>query len=104
MLGKTSVPRRRHGHSPRLLVRQRLLCQTPPPPPATVVPDPAKIQEGPADATAMENYDIFVMAHSDCNVCHQNFQPLGLAFSPTTPWASSARRTPAASRSSRMAS
>jgi hypothetical protein len=81
MLGKTAAPSQAGTVIHRgLLVRQRMLCQTPPPPPATVVPDPAKIQEGPADATAKENYDLFVMAHKDCNVCHSNFQPLGLAF------------------------
>jgi hypothetical protein len=81
ILGKTSAPSQAGTVIHRgLLVRQRMLCQTPPPPPATVVPDPAKIQEGPANATAKQNYDLFVMNHSDCNVCHSNFQPLGLAF------------------------
>jgi Protein of unknown function (DUF1588)/Protein of unknown function (DUF1592)/Protein of unknown function (DUF1595)/Protein of unknown function (DUF1587) len=63
-----------------LLVRERVLCETPPPPPPTVVPDPAQIQQAGADATARENYNLFAMTHASCNACHQTFQPLGLAF------------------------
>jgi hypothetical protein len=63
-----------------LLVRERVLCETPPPPPPTVVPDPAQIQQAGTDATARENYNLFAMTHSSCNACHQTFQPLGLAF------------------------
>jgi hypothetical protein len=63
-----------------LLVRERLLCQIPPPPPATVIPDPAQIQMAGPDATAKENYEQFKMAKPGCDACHQTFQPLGLAF------------------------
>jgi hypothetical protein len=63
-----------------LLVRSRLLCQTPPPPPANFVPDPVQIQQGGDMATAKENYDFFAANNKGCNACHQNFHPLGLAF------------------------
>jgi hypothetical protein len=63
-----------------LLVRERVLCEYPPPPPATVVPDPAQIQQAGPDATARQNYVVFTMTHQSCNACHMNFQPLGLAF------------------------
>jgi hypothetical protein len=62
-----------------LLVRERVLCQTPPPPPPTVVPNPALIQTIP-NATARQNYAAFAMTRADCNGCHSFFQPLGLAF------------------------
>jgi hypothetical protein len=63
-----------------LLVRERILCETPPPPPPDVQRDPALIQQGGADATAKENYDLFAMNKPACNACHQMFQPLGLPF------------------------
>jgi hypothetical protein len=63
-----------------VLVRERLLCQDPPPPPAGFVPNPAQIQTAGPDATAKENYDVFAMANPGCNVCHQTFQPLGISF------------------------
>jgi hypothetical protein len=63
-----------------LLVRSRMLCQTPPPPPPNFVPNPAQIQTGGPDATAKENYDIFAMNNPGCNACHSNFHPLGLPF------------------------
>jgi uncharacterized protein DUF1588/uncharacterized protein DUF1592/uncharacterized protein DUF1595/uncharacterized protein DUF1587 len=63
-----------------LLVRERVLCQVPPPPPATVVPDPTQIQMAGPNATARQNYTYFTMVHQDCNACHSFFQPLGLAF------------------------
>ena len=63
-----------------LLVRERVLCQVPPPPPATVVPDPTQIQMAGPNATARQNYQFFTTAHADCNGCHSFFQPLGLAF------------------------
>jgi hypothetical protein len=81
MLSQTSAPSQAATVIHRgLLVRERVLCETPPPPPATVVPDPAQIQQGGADATARENYAVFAMTHASCNACHQFFQPLGLAF------------------------
>ncbi len=66
-----------------LLVRERLLCQTPPPPPPDVVADPnkfAKAMGAGLSATARENYDLFAMTEPTCNSCHQTFQPIGLAF------------------------
>jgi hypothetical protein len=63
-----------------LLVRERVLCETPPPPPPDVQRDPAAIQAGGDNATARENYELFKMQKPTCNACHQFFQPLGLAF------------------------
>jgi hypothetical protein len=63
-----------------LLVRQRVLCETPPPPPPDVQRDPAQVQPGGDSATARENYDLFRMARPGCDGCHQAFQPLGLMF------------------------
>lgn len=63
-----------------LLVRSRLLCQTPPPPPANFVPDPVQIEIAGPDATAKENYDSFAAKNAGCNACHANFHPLGLSF------------------------
>ena len=63
-----------------LLVRQRLLCEPPPPPPVGFVPNPVMIMQAGADATARENYDLFAKTLPSCNMCHTNFQPLGLAF------------------------
>jgi hypothetical protein len=63
-----------------LLVRERMLCQTPPPPPANVNRDPTQIEQAGANATARENYAKFAMDNVSCNACHQFFQPLGLAF------------------------
>jgi hypothetical protein len=81
VLAKTAAPSQAATVIHRgLLVRERVLCQIPPPPPATVVPDPAQIQMAGPDATAKENYAQFQMAKPQCDACHQNFQPLGLAF------------------------
>ncbi|MDB4981478.1 MAG: hypothetical protein JWM82_2230 [Myxococcales bacterium] len=81
MLAKTSAASQAATVIHRgLLVRERLLCTIPPPPPAAVVPDPAQIQMAGPDATAKENYAQFKMAKPGCDVCHQTFQPLGLAF------------------------
>jgi hypothetical protein len=63
-----------------LLVRQRMLCQTPPPPPANVTRDPTQIEQAGPNATARQNYAQFATANVGCNVCHKMFQPLGLAF------------------------
>jgi hypothetical protein len=63
-----------------LLVRERLLCETPPPPPANFVPNPTMIMQAGADATALQNYDLFAQTMPTCNACHVNFQPLGLSF------------------------
>jgi hypothetical protein len=63
-----------------LLVRERLLCETPPPPPPNFVPNPTMIMQAGADATALQNYDLFAMTMPTCNACHVNFQPLGLSF------------------------
>jgi Protein of unknown function (DUF1588)/Protein of unknown function (DUF1592)/Protein of unknown function (DUF1595)/Protein of unknown function (DUF1587) len=80
MLSQTSAPSQAATVIHRgLLVRERVLCQIPPPPPATVVPDPAKIQAI-TNGTARQNYVQFTMDHMDCNACHSFFQPLGLAF------------------------
>jgi hypothetical protein len=81
MLSQTAAPSQAATVIHRgLLVRERVLCQTPPPPPASVVPDPAQIQMAGDNATAKENYDFFAMTHASCNSCHTFFQPLGLAF------------------------
>ncbi|MDB4982342.1 MAG: uncharacterized protein JWM82_3094 [Myxococcales bacterium] len=81
MLGKTSAPSQAATVIHRgLLVRQRILCETPPPPPAGFVPNPTQIQQAGANATAKQNYDLFAMSMPGCNVCHQTFQPLGLSF------------------------
>ncbi len=63
-----------------LLVRSRLLCETPPPPPPNFLPNPAMIMMAGANATALQNYDYFAMTMPSCNGCHLNFQPLGLSF------------------------
>ncbi len=63
-----------------LLVRERIVCETPPPPPPDVQRDPAQIEQGGTDATARENYELFKKAKPSCNACHAAFQPLGLAF------------------------
>jgi hypothetical protein len=63
-----------------LLVRSRLLCETPPPPPPNFLPNPAMIMMAGANATALQNYDFFAMTMPSCNGCHLNFQPLGLSF------------------------
>jgi hypothetical protein len=63
-----------------LLVRERMLCQTPPPPPANVNRDPTLIEQAGTNATARENYAKFAMDNPGCNACHTFFQPLGLAF------------------------
>jgi hypothetical protein len=63
-----------------LLVRERMLCQTPPPPPANIVRDPNQIEQAGPNATARENYAKFSMDLPACNACHSFFQPLGLAF------------------------
>jgi hypothetical protein len=81
MLSQTSAPSQAATVIHRgLLVRERVLCQIPPPPPASVVPDPAQIQMAGANATARQNYQLFTMTHASCNACHGFFQPLGLAF------------------------
>ncbi|HEX4405887.1 MAG TPA: DUF1588 domain-containing protein [Polyangia bacterium] len=63
-----------------LLVRERMLCQTPPPPPANVVRDPSQIEQAGPNATARQNYAKFATDNPGCNACHTFFQPLGLAF------------------------
>jgi hypothetical protein len=81
MLSQTAAPSQAATVIHRgLLVRRRVLCQNPPPPPANVVPDPTKIQEGGSNATARQNYQTFTVNHVDCNACHSFFQPIGLAF------------------------
>jgi len=81
MLSQTAAPSQAATVIHRgLLVRERVLCQIPPPPPATVVPDPTQIQMAGPNATARQNYTQFTMDHQSCNACHSFFQPLGLAF------------------------
>jgi hypothetical protein len=81
MLSQTSAPSQAATVIHRgLLVRRRVLCQNPPPPPADVVPDPAQIQMAGTNATARQNYQLFTTTHASCNACHSFFQPLGLAF------------------------
>jgi len=63
-----------------LLVRERLLCETPPPPPANFLPNPTQIEQAGANATALQNYELFAMTMPACNSCHVNFQPIGLSF------------------------
>ena len=63
-----------------LLVRERMLCQTPPPPPVNVNRDPTLIEQAGPNATARENYAKFATDNPGCNACHTTFQPLGLAF------------------------
>jgi hypothetical protein len=81
MLSQTAAPSQAATVIHRgLLVRERVLCQIPPPPPANVVPDPAQIQMAGSNATARQNYQLFATTHTACNACHSFFQPLGLAF------------------------
>ncbi|HXI57652.1 MAG TPA: DUF1588 domain-containing protein [Polyangia bacterium] len=81
LLAKTAAPSQAATVIHRgLLVRERLLCEIPPPPPASVVPDPAQIQMAGPDATARENYQQFKASKPACDACHQTFQPIGLAF------------------------
>ncbi|HVU49464.1 MAG TPA: DUF1588 domain-containing protein [Polyangia bacterium] len=81
MLSQTAAPSQAATVIHRgLLVRERVLCQIPPPPPASVVPDPTQIQMAGPNATARQNYTQFTMDHASCNACHSFFQPLGLAF------------------------
>jgi Protein of unknown function (DUF1592)/Protein of unknown function (DUF1588)/Protein of unknown function (DUF1595)/Protein of unknown function (DUF1587) len=63
-----------------LLVRERLLCETPGNPPPNFLPNPAMIMMAGANATALQNYQYFAMTMPSCNGCHLNFQPLGLSF------------------------
>ena len=63
-----------------LAVRRRLLCQSPPPPPANLMPNAADLQPLGADATPLESFTAFQMQKPQCAACHNSFQPIGLAF------------------------
>jgi hypothetical protein len=81
MLAQTAAPSQAATVIHRgLLVRERVLCETPPPPPAGFVPNPTQIQQAGDNATAKQNYDLFAMSMPGCNACHQSFQPIGLSF------------------------
>lgn len=62
-----------------LVVRNRLLCMTPAPPPPNLIPNPADLITDP-NATARENYETFAADKPACAACHEGFQPYGLAF------------------------
>lgn len=63
-----------------LTVRRRLLCQSPPPPPANLMPSAADLQPLGADATPLESFTAFQAQKPACAACHNTFQPIGLAF------------------------
>ncbi len=63
-----------------LTVRRRLLCQSPPPPPANLMPSPADLTPLGADATPLESFAAFKSSKPMCAACHVTFQPIGLAF------------------------
>jgi hypothetical protein len=63
-----------------LTVRRRLLCQSPPPPPANLMPSPADLSPLGADATPLESFAAFKTNKPQCAACHVTFQPIGLAF------------------------
>jgi hypothetical protein len=81
MLGKTAAPSQAATVIHRgLLVRERVLCEKPAPPPPGFIPNPTQIQQAGTNATAKQNYDLFAMTMPGCNACHQAFQPIGLSF------------------------
>ena len=63
-----------------LTVRRRLLCQSPPPPPANLMPTASDLQPLGADATPLESFAAFQAQKPQCAACHVSFQPIGLAF------------------------
>ncbi|HTM47015.1 MAG TPA: DUF1592 domain-containing protein [Polyangiaceae bacterium] len=65
-----------------LIIRNRLLCKVPSPPPPNLKPDPAAFTNSSAgpDATAYEAFQAFSAANPACAACHSGFQPYGLAF------------------------
>jgi hypothetical protein len=63
-----------------LVVRSRMLCQKPPPPPANLMPSAADLQPLGADATPRESFAAFQMSKPGCAACHNSFHPIGLAF------------------------
>jgi Protein of unknown function (DUF1588) len=63
-----------------LAVRRRLLCQSPPPPPANLMPTASDLQPLGADATPLESFAAFQQQKPACAACHVTFQPIGLAF------------------------
>lgn len=63
-----------------LTIRKRLLCQTPTPPPANLMPTAADLQPLGPDATPYESFQAFQMSKPACTACHIGFQPIGLAF------------------------
>lgn len=63
-----------------LVVRSRMLCQKPPPPPANLMPTASDLQPLGADATPRESFAAFQTSKPGCAACHNNFQPIGLAF------------------------
>lgn len=63
-----------------LAVRRRLLCQSPPPPPANLMPTASDLQPLGADATPLESFAAFQQTKPACAACHVSFQPIGLAF------------------------
>jgi Protein of unknown function (DUF1592)/Protein of unknown function (DUF1588)/Protein of unknown function (DUF1595)/Protein of unknown function (DUF1587) len=63
-----------------LTIRRRLLCQSPPPPPANLMPTAADLQPLGPDATPLESFTAFQQSKPMCTACHITFQPIGLAF------------------------
>ena len=60
-----------------LLVYERLLCETPPPPPADV---PALPADESGAQTTRERYEDVHMSDPACEGCHQFFDPIGFSF------------------------
>ncbi|MDF3070428.1 MAG: hypothetical protein K0R38_6029 [Polyangiaceae bacterium] len=63
-----------------LVVRSRMLCQKPPPPPANLMPNAADLEPLGADATPRESFAAFQASKPACAACHNSFHPIGLAF------------------------
>jgi hypothetical protein len=63
-----------------LVVRERLLCQPPTPPPPGLMAEPEDLRPIGDDATPRESWEAFATSQPACGGCHNGFQPLGLAF------------------------
>lgn len=63
-----------------LAVRRRLLCQSPPPPPANLMPQPSDLRPLGDGATPLESFTAFQQQKPSCAACHNTFHPIGLAF------------------------
>ncbi|MEM7151736.1 MAG: DUF1588 domain-containing protein [Myxococcota bacterium] len=60
-----------------LLVYEKLLCESPPPPPADVPALPADVDGA---QTTRQRYEEVHMADPACQGCHQFFDPIGFSF------------------------